>query len=63
MLGSWPQMQELLPQEDRLVTNWTYLEHSVRFPCFSLSSVIITLRGKKGGDNGEVLLPAQLLHL
>lgn len=38
MLGSWPQTQESLPQEDRLVTNWTYLEHSVTFPCFSLSS-------------------------
>lgn len=38
MLGSWPQTQESLPQEDRLVTNRTYLEHSVRFPSFSLSS-------------------------
>lgn len=38
MLGSWPQTQESLPQEDRLVTNWPYLEQSVRFPSFSVSS-------------------------
>lgn len=59
MLGSWPQRQESLPQQDRLVANWPYLEHSVRLPSFSLPSflpsTIITLRDKKGGDSGEIL--------
>lgn len=38
MLGRWPDTQESLPQEDRLVTNCPSLEHSERYPTFSLSS-------------------------
>lgn len=38
ILGSWPDTQGSLPQEDRLVTNCPSLEHSERFPAFSLSS-------------------------
>jgi len=64
MLGSWPQTQELLLQEDRLVRDWPYLEHSVRFPSFILSSfMIVTPRGEKGGVNGEISLSVQLSHL
>lgn len=55
MLGSWPQTQESLPQEDRLVKNWTYLEHSVRFPSFSLSSFHDnnSQREKRRGQGGD----------